>query len=214
MPPTARRLLGPLRPGPRDCPLASVGIRSRPPRPATRAGLSGIKLHLNIIIRHQKQNPRPGLRVPNKKHIVRFPPAPPSWPKPRLRAGRDAPAKSMTSERRNPPRTTSAPARRPPRRAPPLSRRQVWGSGRGRAGARSAADTRPVPAALWPLPFSDPGGRLWGTGGTQEAPARIILNAGLFGWPVERRWFLNDLKSFSPRSPGPRQSLRLPLPRP
>lgn len=37
----------------RVCPLASVGTRKQP---ATRAGLSGIKLLLNIIMPHQKQN--------------------------------------------------------------------------------------------------------------------------------------------------------------
>lgn len=42
----------------RVCPLASVGTRKQP---ATRAGLSGIKLLLNIIMPHQKQNlARPG----------------------------------------------------------------------------------------------------------------------------------------------------------
>lgn len=55
----------------RVCPLASVGTRKQP---ATRAGLSGIKLLLNIIMPHQKQN-LARLVFPNKKHIVCAAPA-------------------------------------------------------------------------------------------------------------------------------------------
>lgn len=144
------------------------------------------------------------MRVPNKKHIVRFffllslfgrshicaPAAMPS-------------AKSMTSEGRNPPAPHSVRARPrlPPRRVPPPSPADRSGAQAG-AGARSA-DTRPAPAVLRPLPFPDPRGRRWGAGGTQEAPGRVLLITGRSSRLVERICFSSSDTLLSTPSPSP-----------
>ena len=113
-------------------------------------------------------------------------------------------AKSMTSEGRNPPapgrnpptpQRVRARPRRPPRRAPPPCPADRSGAQAG-AGARSA-DTRAAPAVLRPLPFPDPGGRRWGTGGTQEAPARVLLITGRSSRLVE--FVFQVVAHFSPR---------------
>lgn len=127
------------------------GRRNRPLQPATRAGLSGVRLHVNIITRHQKQNPKSRRGVPNKKHIVRFPA--PSFGRSHVCApAATPPAKSMTSVGRNPPAPHHVRARPPATLLRPAgaSQRPAW------SWARSV-DTCPAPASFWPRPFPDPG---------------------------------------------------------
>lgn len=152
------------------------GRRNRPLQPATRAGLSGVRLHVNIITRHQKQNPKSRLGAPNKKHIVRFPT--PSFGRSHVCApAATPPAKSMTSVGRNP----SAPhhVRAPPPGHPAAPRRRVPAPG---------LVMGPRQFGHGPFPTLEKG-----ADGTQVAPEWVILIKGPSSvWLVERLLFLQQ----------------------
>ena len=117
------------------------------------------------------------MRVPNKKHIVRFFPLLfPFWPKPHLRAGRDAERQVHDFRGEEPARPGEEPAH-PATRARPasaaasprpaaLSRGQVRGSGRGwGALGGHACCARGASATALSRPGRPPMGHWWHPGG-------------------------------------------------